>query len=97
MKKSKEVLEPVASEEDPISNGESLICTSLSDTNIRSCNSRLYQNHNSKVGKKLWNSISNLGVTSIVEDSMCVKLLDAMEKKYKKGEEGKKIVSSQFL
>lgn len=78
-KKSRTVLEVVETAKDPISNGESFLCTFLSDRNIRSYNSRLCQNNKCDVGKKLWDSITKLGVLSVGEDSMSIKLIEFME------------------
>lgn len=50
-----------------ISNGDSLSYTSLYDSYILRCNSRMQQNYCSEVGKKLWKSITNSGVTGVVE------------------------------
>lgn len=40
----------------------------------------------------MWNSISKLWVTGVLDDSMSVKLLEVLELKDKKGLEGKKMV-----
>lgn len=45
----------------------------------------------------MWNTISNLGVTSVVEDIMCIKLLYVMEKKDKKGEGEEDCFKSVFM
>lgn len=70
--------------------GESISCPSLTDTEIMRCDHRLINCDNSDVGRRVWESISNLGVVSKVETSMTVKLFEAMERRNKERLVGKK-------
>lgn len=51
-------------------------------------------NIKSEVGNKLWNTISNFGVSSVRDDVMSIKLIEAMELKDKKGLEGRNMVKN---
>lgn len=74
--------------------GESISSHSLTDSGILRCNLRLVNSDNSDVGRRVWDSISNLGVVGREEVRMSVKLIEAMERRDKEKLVGKKEFNS---
>lgn len=54
------------------------------------CNRRLLKDENLDVGKRIWNSISNLGVVSLVDREANIKIVEKMENIDKEVVKGKK-------
>lgn len=73
------------SSEDQISNSEFSKNLSFSDSDVIRCNSRIIKNHNSGIGRSVWNSISKMGVVSCKDDKTNIKLLEEMEIRDKVG------------
>lgn len=79
---------------DSISNGEFSLCKSLTDSEVLRCNNRLLKNPNSDVGRKVWNTITKLGVVSRVDTFSNVKIIEDMELRDTEGLGVKKVVLS---
>lgn len=72
--------------------GESYSYKSLTDSEVMRCNYRIINSGNSEVGRRVWESILNLGIISRVDPGMSVKLVEAMEKRDKEKLLGKEVI-----
>lgn len=76
--------------------GESISCYSLTDSEVMRCNHRIRNCENSDLGRRIWDSISNLGVVGTEEIGVSVKLVEALERKDKEVIEDNKESKIQF-
>lgn len=70
---------------DSISNSAYFPCSSHIDSKVIRCNNRLLVAAKSDVGRKVWNSISRLGVTYEGDDNISINMLERMELRDQKG------------
>lgn len=89
-----DALQPV--QEDGVQNsGESISCYSLTDSEVVSYNHRIINCDNYDMSRRMWESISNLGVKGKDEIGMSVKLVEALERRDKVRLVGKKEIKNQ--
>lgn len=73
--------------------GTILCCDPTSDSDVRHCNSRFWENLDSNIGDKVWNEISNLGVVAMDKKKDYSKKISDIEAKDKVRNQGKKRLS----
>ncbi|XP_050888506.1 uncharacterized protein LOC127093605 [Lathyrus oleraceus] len=68
---------------DSYSVGTILCCDPTSDSDVRHCNFRFWENLDSNIGDKVWNGISNLGVVAMDKKKDYSKKISDIEAKDK--------------
>lgn len=70
-----------------------LCCDPTSDSDVRHCNFRFWENLDSNIGDKVWNGISNLGIVAMDKRKDYSKKISDIEAKDKVRNQGKKRLS----
>lgn len=73
---------PPFPEHEDISNCSSHLGNSMTNSKVVRCNNMI-RNKDSEVGGKIWETISNLGIVSRLEERLCIKEVEAMEERDK--------------